>query len=151
MPIHPGQSRKAHPQIIQDDHVAASLIPHCRPNAPGAASATPSQQSVRGAIAGQPLSIPADFHSVRIGRRIFPFSDCAQISAAYRASIESLGLGASQTPQCEILDASGAIVGRVSYNGRIWLGADWQSGDRPLYDPAGFYGDPQDCAPARAA
>jgi len=86
------------------------------------------------------------FHSVRIGGRTFPFTTCEAVSRAYRATIEHLGLGGSETPSCEIFDCSGAVVGNVSYNGRVWPCAarDWQPSIRPIYSPDGFLGDPQD-------
>jgi hypothetical protein len=76
-----------------------------------------------------------DFQTVRIGRRTFPFTTCEDVSRAYRATIDRLGLGGSKTPPCVILNASGQPTGRVSYNGRVWRGAEWQSGDTPIYDP----------------
>lgn len=76
-----------------------------------------------------------DFQAVRIGRRMFPFTTCEEVSAAYRATIERLGLGGSKTPPCVILNHLGQPTGRVSYNGRVWRGAEWASGDKPIYDP----------------
>lgn len=79
------------------------------------------------------------FHTVRVGRNTVPFTTCAEVSAAYRATIEEMGVGASETPPCHILDADGRVVGHVSYNGRVWLGdgRDWTSDTRPIYDPRG--------------
>lgn len=41
----------------------------------------------------------------------------------------------AQTP--EVLDAEGAVIAHVSYNGRVWPGTerDWRPGAVPLYDP----------------
>jgi hypothetical protein len=65
---------------------------------------------------------------VRMGRGTFPFSSFAAASAAYRATIERLGLGASEAPLCEVLDDAGNVVARVGYNGRIFaVGADGES------------------------
>jgi hypothetical protein len=88
----------------------------------------------------------SDFQAVRIGARIFPFTTMAEVSAAYRATIQRLGIGGSETPSCEILNHRAEVVGYVSYNGRVWRGSEreWRCGDRPLYAPNGFYGDPQD-------
>ena len=92
--------------------------------------------------------VPAlsSFQAVRIGRRAFPFTTCEDVSKAYRATIERLGIGGSKTPSCLIHDHRGEVVGHVSYNGRVWEGDQdsWFAGKRPLYDPSGFYGDPQD-------
>ena len=76
------------------------------------------------ATAGRPL--PARQHSageprwVRIGRGTYPFSSYAEVSAAYRAAIERLGLGVSETPACDVLDGTGNVVAQVAYNGRIF-------------------------------
>lgn len=88
----------------------------------------------------------SQFQTVRIGRRTFPFTTCEDVSRAYRATIERLGIGGSKTPICLILDHRGEVVGHVSYNGRVWLGDErsWIPGVRPIYAPNGFYGDPQD-------
>ena len=57
---------------------------------------------------------------IRIGRGTYPFSSHAEASAAYRATIERLGLGVSEAPVCEVLDEAGDLVARVAYNGRIF-------------------------------
>jgi len=75
----------------------------------------------------------------RIGRKTWPVASIKEASEAYRAAIDALGIGGSQTPSCTILDGSGAPWGHVSYNGRVWLGdgRDWKPGQRPVYDPCG--------------
>lgn len=72
---------------------------------------------------------------VKVGRTTLPFQGAAHASQAYRDTIDSLGLGASQTPPCYIIDRSGVKVGHISYNGKVWAGAEWQSGDEPVYNP----------------
>jgi hypothetical protein len=57
---------------------------------------------------------------VRVGRGTFPFSSYAAASAAYRATIERLGLGVSEAPACEVLDEAGNLIAQVAYNGRIF-------------------------------
>ena len=57
---------------------------------------------------------------VRIGRGTFPFTSYADVSAAYRATIERLNLGVSETPSCEVLDSDGRKVAHVAYNGRVF-------------------------------
>ena len=70
--------------------------------------------------------LPARQHSagqprwVRIGRGTYPFGSYAEVSAAYRAAIERLGLGVSETPACDVLDGTGNVVAQVAYNGRIF-------------------------------
>lgn len=77
------------------------------------------------------------FAAVRIGSRLFPFTTPEEVSRAYSATINRLGLGGSQTPSCSLLDASGAVAGYVSYNGRVWQGQpeEWQSAVC-VYDPS---------------
>lgn len=72
--------------------------------------------------------------AVRVGGRLLPFVGLKETSQVYRETIDRLGLGASQTPSCEILDGE-TVVAHVSYNGRVWAGAKWISGATPLYDP----------------
>ncbi len=63
--------------------------------------------------------------------------------ASYREASEAVRSfigtrGASQCPRNMGLIADGGkIVARVSYNGRVWAGAEWKPGDPsvPLYDP----------------
>ncbi len=76
---------------------------------------------------------------VRIKRKTFPFAGYAETSAAYRQTIDSLGLGASDAPSCDLLAADGTLFGHVSYNGRVWRGTarDWKPGIKPLYCPYG--------------
>lgn len=83
-----------------------------------------------------PVTTPA---VVRIGNREFPFTSFEDVSAAYRATIDKLGLGASQTPRCDILDAAGVRVARVSYNGNVWPAEDWFPGQEPLLKVAGLW------------
>lgn len=72
----------------------------------------------------------------RIGDRAHRVESLAQVSDAYTATIELLGLGATNTPPCRITDEDGVTVAHVSYNGRIWLGADHTiAGAFPIFDP----------------
>jgi hypothetical protein len=151
MPFHPQESRQAHTETGSRDYVAASSpSPSATPPVSGMRDSYPVVG--RGATAGQQL-IPAGFQAVRIGSALFPFTTCEAVSRAYRSTIERLGIGGSETPPCLILNHRAEVVGHVSYNGRIWLGAgaDWQPGDRPLYAPNGHYGDPTELCRARAA
>lgn len=65
--------------------------------------------------------------TVRIGRRKHQFSTVEAASAAYRALIDDQDLGASEAPNCDLLDVKGSKVGYVSYNGKVWTG-DWDAG-----------------------
>jgi hypothetical protein len=44
------------------------------------------------------------------------------------------GEGASQTPSPNIVDEAGAVIARVSFNGRVWPPGDWTADAVPLYD-----------------
>jgi hypothetical protein len=78
-----------------------------------------------------------EFDHFRIDGRKFPFTNPGEVSGAYRATIDALALGASETPSCEIFDSSGRVSGYVSYNGKVWRGdqRDWQPGKEPLFNP----------------
>lgn len=87
----------------------------------------------------------SQYDHVRIGSKVFPFPPIAagvlagpalakafaEVSAAYRNTIDRLGIGASRTPPCRIYDASGRQTAYVSYNGRVWT-----------FDPANPHADP---------
>lgn len=73
------------------------------------------------------------YHAV-VGKRRHLVRSWKQVSEAFVGAIESLGLGASQTPQCRIVDVDGNVVAHVSYNGRVWKGDGKLSGIC-LYDP----------------
>lgn len=70
-----------------------------------------------------------------IGNTFHPVESFAQVSAAYRRTIDELGLGASETPRCLIVDRLGRPLARVSYNGRIWAHDPGETDAPPLYDP----------------
>lgn len=70
-----------------------------------------------------------------VGKTTYPASTVQQVSAAYTATINRLGLGASEAPPCRIVDERGKIVFHVSYNGKVWKGAEWKPGDKPVYVP----------------
>lgn len=75
-------------------------------------------------------SIVSTPSSVRIGKRVFPFTSYADVSSAYRKARDAGGYvsgcgmdrNGPKAPNCEILDGSGNCVAWVSYNGRVWRG-----------------------------
>jgi hypothetical protein len=76
----------------------------------------------------------------KVGRKSFQVESWQQVSEAYRAMLDTLEEdgtthGASDAPPCIILDNKGNVVARVSYNGKVWAGADWKDGDQPLFNP----------------
>ena len=58
-------------------------------------------------------------------------------SAACRQYLDENCYGGSDWNGGTLKDATGRVVGHVSYNGKVWAGRarDWQPGDRPLYSP----------------
>lgn len=86
---------------------------------------------------GSALTITDAPDHIIIDGRAFAFTSYAEVSAAYRATIDRLGIGGSETPPCRIFKADGQQVAYVSYNGRVWPGSarDWQPGRSCIYDP----------------
>jgi hypothetical protein len=81
------------------------------------------------------MQVSTTFAAVKIGSRVFPFTSHEDVSAAYRGTIDALGLGGSATPSCHLLDGNGRKIGYVSYNGKVWSG-DWDAGTAVcLYNP----------------
>jgi hypothetical protein len=50
------------------------------------------------------------------------------------AARDASGEGTSNTPSPQIVDEAGNVIGRISYNGRVWPDADWTPDSTPLYD-----------------
>jgi len=59
----------------------------------------------------------------------------ADISAAAQAYIDRHGLGAGNWAAPAVYDDTGAEVGIVSYNGRVWPPKAWDCDAAPIYDP----------------
>lgn len=59
----------------------------------------------------------------------------AEACVIYCSLRDKSGLGNSGMPKPEIFDASGARVGRFSYNGKIWASEDYTPGEEPIYSP----------------
>ena len=64
----------------------------------------------------------------------------ADASRRYCERRDQTGLGASAFPEAELM-LDGVVVGRISYNGRIWQPVPWRPGDRPIYDNSACHGD----------
>ena len=79
------------------------------------------------------------FRIVQNGYAELAAANWAEASNLYCERRDRSGLGASMYPEALLLIAE-TPVGRISYNGRIWLPGDWEPGADPLYDnrlPAG--------------
>ena len=72
----------------------------------------------------------------RIAQKGYPdifATDWAEASRLYCDRRDMSGLGASMFPDATLL-VEQTPVGRISYNGRIWLPGEWHPDDRLLYD-----------------
>lgn len=70
-----------------------------------------------------------------VGKR-YPVSSYAEASAIFCAARDKFGEGASETPLPQISNARGEVVARISYNGRVWAGAEYFAGAELLFCPA---------------
>lgn len=73
------------------------------------------------------------FRIVQNGFAELAATNWAEASSLYCERRDRSGLGASTFPEALLLIAE-TPVGRISYNGRIWLPGDWEPGTEPLYD-----------------
>ena len=71
--------------------------------------------------------------------------DLAHASRVCREYIEENGLGGGNWSGGDVFDENGALVGKVSYNGRVWGPAGYTLNGKPLYDPAA--GEPKPVDP----
>lgn len=71
---------------------------------------------------------------LEIGRKRFQIASFEEASRMFCLARDKAGEGASRTPSPMIVDEQGAVIGHVSYNGRVWAGAFYVSGKQPLYD-----------------
>jgi hypothetical protein len=71
---------------------------------------------------------------MEIGRKRFQIASFEEASRMFCRARDKAGEGASRTPSPMIVDEQGAVIGDVSYNGRVWAGASYVSGTQPLYD-----------------
>ncbi len=68
--------------------------------------------------------------------RVSDFAAASFVYAFHRDFAErEYGWGASQFPTARIVNAAGALVARVSYNGKVWPAAPWHPGQVPLLNP----------------
>lgn len=97
-----------------------------RPNAKGSCTGSGQQN---------PLSLivrQAGYPDIRV-------ETLAEASRRYCERRDRTGLGASAFPDATLI-REGIVVGRISYNGRIWHPIPWRPGDRPIYDNAACHG-----------
>lgn len=70
---------------------------------------------------------------LEIGRKRFQVASFEQASNMFCIARDRMGEGASKTPSPMIVDERGNVIGHVSYNGRVWTGASYVAGARPLF------------------
>lgn len=71
---------------------------------------------------------------LQVGGRRYPVASFAQASQMFCIARDKNGEGASNTPSPLIVDDAGSVIAHVSYNGRVWPGADYATDATPLYD-----------------
>lgn len=62
--------------------------------------------------------------------------DFAEASERCRAYIAEHDLGAGNWSGGDVRDHTGALVARVSYNGRVWPPEEWRPGLETLWEPS---------------
>jgi hypothetical protein len=81
----------------------------------------------------QPLTVQI-LNSVLGNGPVVPCVTLNQASAAYRAFIDQNGLGSSEAGRCVIRQGR-KVVAHVSYNGKVWPGANYHANTQPIYTP----------------
>lgn len=73
---------------------------------------------------------------LQVGRMRYEVATLEQASLMFCLARDASGQGASQIETPMIVRQDGAVIGHVSYNGRVWPGEpqNWHSGLAPLYD-----------------
>lgn len=62
--------------------------------------------------------------------------DFAEASQRVRRYIEQHDVGSSNWAGGDVRDHTGALVARVSYNGRVWPPEQWHPGLKPVWEPS---------------
>lgn len=83
--------------------------------------------------AGRRAASRKPFRVMQSGFPELAASNWADASKLYCERRDRSGLGASMFPEALLLIAE-TPVGRISYNGRIWLPGEWEPDAEPLYD-----------------
>ncbi|BCH33196.1 hypothetical protein MesoLjLc_51260 [Mesorhizobium sp. L-8-10] len=72
-------------------------------------------------------------YTLVIRKSRIPVATLADASRIYSERRDASGLGASRWPEGQVFEGD-RLIGRVSYNGRIWSPGDWRPDDVPIYD-----------------
>ena len=71
---------------------------------------------------------------LQIGRTRFQVNTLEEASRMFCVARDKAGEGASRTPSPLVVDEKGAIIGHLSYNGRVWSGPTYAADAELLYD-----------------
>ena len=74
----------------------------------------------------------ATFTIAGYGPRFFQAPDMANLRAAWEAFRDQSGIGASAVAGNGPVLCGNALVGWMSYNGKVWPRRDWQPGGLPI-------------------
>lgn len=80
------------------------------------------------------MNAPAEVIFLQLGHTRYEVASLQQASEMFCAARDRSGEGASNTPTPTIVTADGRVIGRISYNGRIWPDETWTTDSRPLFD-----------------
>lgn len=78
--------------------------------------------------------IPTKPMFIQIRRKRYQVASFEAASVMFCAARDASGNGASKTPSPRIVDEAGNVIAHISYNGRVWAGADYVPDAAPLYD-----------------
>jgi len=71
---------------------------------------------------------------LQIGLKRYQVATFEEASRMFCVVRDKADEGASRTPVPLIVDEHGAVIGHVSYNGRVWTGANYLPDNQLLYD-----------------
>jgi hypothetical protein len=86
-------------------------------------------------------NIPAKTMFLQIGKRRYQVASFENASQMFCKARDASGYGASKIKSPLIVDENGVPIARVSYNGRVWAGAEYVPDAVPLYPIDGGYID----------
>ena len=77
---------------------------------------------------------PSKTMFLQIGRRRYQVASFQEASEMFCRARDVMGEGASKTPKALIVDEMGKAFARISYNGRVWAGTEYDPNATPIYD-----------------
>lgn len=82
---------------------------------------------------------PAKTMFLKVGKRLYQVASFQQASEMFCKARDASGHGASKVSSKQIVDESGVPFAYVSYNGRVWPGAEYQADAVAIYPVDGGY------------